>query len=61
MKLVIHFWLNSGKVRELEPQIARESQGTLLKKLGRNPEGVSHNFQEFTVVKACFLRGNSQI
>ena len=36
----------------------RESPGTLLKKLGGNPEGVSHNFAELKVVKACFLRIN---
>ena len=55
MNLVIHFWLKSGKVNELESQKARESQGTLLKKLGGNPEEVSHNLAEFAVVKA-FLK-----
>ena len=34
---VIHFWLKSGKAWELESQKVRESQGTLLKKLGGNP------------------------
>ena len=58
MNLVIHFWLKSGKHRELESQKARESQGTLLKKLGGNPEEVSHNFAEFAMVKACLLRVN---
>ena len=53
MNLVIHFRLKSGKVNELESQKARESQGTLLKKLGGNPEEVSHNFAESAVVKAC--------
>ena len=56
MNLVIRFWLKSEKIRELESQKARECQGTLLKKLGGNPEGVSHNFAEFAVVKACLLR-----
>ena len=60
MNLEIHFWLKSEKVKELESQKARESQGTLLKKLGRNPEGVSQNFAEFTVVKSCFLRVNME-
>ena len=53
MNLVIHFWLKSGKVKGLESQKARESQETLLKKLGGNPEEVLHNFAEFAVVKAC--------
>ena len=38
MNPVIHFWLISGKVRELESTKVRESQGTLLKILGGNPE-----------------------
>ena len=38
MNPITHFWLKSGKVRELESQKVRESQGTLLKKLGGNPE-----------------------
>ena len=58
MNLVIHFWLKSGKVRELESQKAGESQGILLKKFGGNSEEVSHNFAEFAVVKACLLRVN---
>ena len=59
MNLVIHFWLKSGKVRELESQKAWESQGNLLKKkIDRNPAVASHNFAEFTVVKAYFLRVN---
>ena len=58
MNLVIHFWLKSGKVRELESQKARESQGTLLKKLSGNTEEVPHNFAEFAVIKACLLRVN---
>ena len=33
MNSVVHFWLESGKVRELESQKVRESQETLLKKL----------------------------
>ena len=37
MNPVTHFWLKPGKVRELEFQKDRESQGTLLKKLGGNP------------------------
>ena len=37
MNPVIHFWLKSRKVRGLESQKVRESQGTLLKKLGGNP------------------------
>ena len=52
--------------------IVRERQGTwdpksqgdsgnFPKKLGWNPEGVSHNFAEFTVVKSWFLRVNWQI
>ena len=55
MNLVIHFWLKSGKVRELEFQKVRESQGTLLKKLEGNPEEVSHNFAEFSV-KSLFCK-----
>ena len=55
MNLVIYFWIKSGKVRQLESQRARESQATLLKKLGGNPEEVSHNFAEFAVVKASLL------
>ena len=39
----------------------RVSQRTLLKKLGGNPERVSHSFAEFTVVKACLLKVNWQI
>ena len=58
MNLVIHFWLKSGKVQELESQEDRESQEILLKKLDGNPEEVSHNFAEFAVVKACLLRVN---
>ena len=58
MNVVIHFWLKSGKVRELESQKVREIQGTLLKKLGENPEGVSHSFADFALVKASFLRVN---
>ena len=59
MNLVIHFWLKSGKVRELESQKIRERQGTLLKKLEGNPEEVSHNFAELkAVLKACFVRVN---
>ena len=55
MNLVIHFWLKSGKVRELESQKVRESEGTLLKKLEGNPEEVSHNFSEF-IVKSLFCK-----
>ena len=46
------------EIRELGSQKARESQGTLIKKVGGNPEEVSHNFAEFAVVKACLLRVN---
>lgn len=38
MNSVIHFWLISGKVGELQSRNIREKQGTLLKKLGGNPE-----------------------
>ena len=55
MNLVIHFWLKSGKVRELESQKVRERQGTSLKKLEGNPEEVSHNFAEFSV-KSLFCK-----
>ena len=41
-------------------QSQRESQETLLKKLGWNPEGMSHNIAEFTMVKSCFLIVNWQ-
>ena len=34
MKILIHFWLKSGKVRELESQKVRESLGTALTKNG---------------------------
>ena len=37
MNPLIHFWLKSGKFRELESQKVRESHGTLVKKLGGNP------------------------
>ena len=46
----------------------RESQGTWVPKsqgdsgnLGENPEGVSHSFADFALVKASFLRVNWQI
>ena len=58
VNLEIHFWLKSGKVRELKSHRARESQGTLLKKLRGNLEGVLHSFAELKVVKPCFLRVN---
>ena len=51
MNVVIHFWLNSGKFRELGSQKVWENQETFLKKLGRNPEEVSHSFAEFEVLK----------
>ena len=60
MNLVIHekerVREKSGKVRELESQKVMESQGTLLKIMGGNPEEVSNSFAEFARVKACFLR-----
>ena len=37
MNPVTHFWLKSGKVRELESQKVREGQEALLKELGGNP------------------------
>ena len=46
------------EIRELGSQKARESQGTLIKKVGGNPEEMTHNFAEFAVVKACLLRVN---
>ena len=58
MNLVIHFWLKSGKFRELESEEARETERIFAKKLGGNPEEVSHNFAEFAVVKAFWLRVN---
>ena len=56
MNLVIQFWLKSGKVRELESQKVRESQGTLLKKLEGNSEEVSHNFCRIHSVKSLFCK-----
>ena len=52
VNLVIHFSLKSGKSQKV-----RESSEFLLKKLGGNHEVVSHNFEEFAGLKACFLRG----
>ena len=53
-----------AKVRESEGTWVPKSQGesgNFAKKLGWNPEGVSHNFEEFTVVKSSCLRVNWQI
>ena len=53
-----------AKVRESQRTWDPKSQGesgNFAKKLGWNPEGVSHNFTEFTVVKSYFLRVNWQI
>ena len=53
-----------AKIRESQGTWVPKSQvqsGNFAKKLDWNPEGVSHNFAEFTVVKSCFLRVNWQI
>ena len=50
-----------AKVRESQETWVPKSQGesgNFAKKLGGNPEGVSHNFAEIAVVKACLLRVN---
>ena len=53
-----------AKVRESQGTWVPKSQGEsgdFAKKIAWNPEGVSHSFAEFTVVKSCFLRVNWQI
>ena len=53
-----------AKVRESKGTWVQKSQGeseNFAKKLGWIPEGVTHNFAEFTVVKSRFLRLNWQI
>ena len=49
-----------AKVRELESQKARESQGTLKKNWVETLKKC-HNLAEFAFVKACLLRVNQQI
>ena len=43
---------------EHESHKARESHETSLKKLGVDPEEMSHNLTELAVVKACLIRAN---
>ena len=50
-----HFWLKSGKVRELESQKVRESQGTLLKKLGGNPDSVNAGVPQGSILGATLF------
>ena len=54
-----------AKVRESQGAWYPKSQGEpgnfAKKKLGWNPERVSHNFAEITVVESCSLRVNWQI
>ena len=56
MNLIIHSWLNSGKVRELESQKARESQGTLLKKIGWKPWRSVRQFSRICSRKSFFAK-----
>ena len=55
MNPVTHFWLKSGKVRELESQKVRESQGTLLKKLGGNPDSVNAGVPQGSILGATLF------
>ena len=56
LNLVIHFWLKSGKVRELESQKARESQGILLKRIAGKPWRIVTKFCRILSRKSLFAK-----